>query len=43
MAAEDIKVPGSEEIIVRAGQLIDELHADSIDEAGLVSAGLGAH
>ena len=38
VAAEDIKVPGSEEIIVRSGQLIDELLADSIDEAGLVSA-----
>jgi DNA-directed RNA polymerase subunit beta' len=38
VAAEDIKVPGSEEIIVREGQLIDELLADSIDEAGLVSA-----
>ena len=38
VAAEDIKVPGSEEIIVRAGQLIDELLADAIDDAGLVSA-----
>ena len=38
VAAEDIKVPGSDEIIVRQGQLIDELLADSIDEAGLVSA-----
>ena len=38
VAAEDIKVPGSDEIIVREGQLIDELLADSIDEAGLVSA-----
>jgi DNA-directed RNA polymerase subunit beta' len=38
VAAEDIKVPGSEDIIVREGQLIDELLADSIDEAGLVSA-----
>jgi DNA-directed RNA polymerase subunit beta' len=38
VAAEDIKVPGSEEIIVREGQLIDELLADAIDEAGLVSA-----
>ena len=38
VAAEDIKVPGSDEIIVREGQLIYELLADSIDEAGLVSA-----
>ena len=38
VAAEDIKVPGSEEIIVREGQLIDELLADAIDEVGLVSA-----
>ena len=38
VAAEDIKVPGSDEIIVREGQLIDELMADSIHEAGLVSA-----
>ena len=38
VAAEDIKVPGSEQIIVRKGQLIDEMLADSIDEAGLVSA-----
>ena len=38
VAAEDIKVPGSEDIIVREGQLIDELLADLIDEAGLVSA-----
>ena len=38
VAAEDIKVPGSDEIIVAEGQLIDELLADAIDEAGLVSA-----
>ena len=38
VAAEDIKVPGSDEIIVGEGQLIDELVADAIDEAGLVSA-----
>ena len=38
VAAEDIKVPGSDEIIVSEGQLIDELLADAIDEAGLVSA-----
>ena len=38
VAAEDIQVPGSEQIIVRKGQLIDEMLADSIDEAGLVSA-----
>ena len=38
VAAEDIKVPGSDEIIVGEGQLIDELMADAIDEAGLVSA-----
>ncbi len=37
VAAEDIKVPGSEEIIATKGQLIDELIADSIHEAGLVS------
>jgi DNA-directed RNA polymerase subunit beta' len=38
VAAEDIMVPGSDEIIVGEGQLIDELMADAIDEAGLVSA-----
>ena len=38
VAAEDIKVPGSDEIIAGEGQLIDELMADAIDEAGLVSA-----
>jgi DNA-directed RNA polymerase subunit beta' len=38
VAAEDIKVPGSDEIIVGEGQLIDELMADAIDEASLVSA-----
>jgi len=38
VAAEDVKVPGSDDIIVGEGQLIDELMADAIDEAGLVSA-----
>ena len=38
VAAEDIMVPGTDEIIVGEGQLIDELMADAINEAGLVSA-----
>ncbi len=38
VAAEDILKPGSDEVIVAKGGLIDELIADAIDEAGLQSA-----
>ncbi len=37
-AAEDIMRPGTEEILVKEGQIIDELLADAIDESGLQSA-----
>ncbi|MFV1599208.1 MULTISPECIES: DNA-directed RNA polymerase subunit beta' [unclassified Phaeobacter] len=37
VAAEDIKKPGTEEIIVAAGQLIDERMADAVEEAGVQS------
>ncbi len=37
-AAEDIKKPGTEEILVKEGQIIDELLADAIDVSGLQSA-----
>lgn len=38
MAADDILRPGTDEVIVAKGQLIDELMADEIDEAGVASA-----
>ena len=38
VAAEDIKRPGTDEVLVAEGQLIDELMADAIDEAGVASA-----
>ncbi|MDO6725924.1 MAG: DNA-directed RNA polymerase subunit beta' [Cognatishimia sp.] len=38
VAAEDILRPGTEEIVVGAGQLIDELMADAVHEAGVASA-----
>ena len=38
VAAEDILKPGTDEVIVAKGGLIDELIADAIDEAGLQSA-----
>ena len=38
VAADDIVNPSSEEVIVRAGQLIDERMADAIEEAALPSA-----
>ncbi|KIC13547.1 DNA-directed RNA polymerase subunit beta' [Leisingera sp. ANG-Vp] len=37
VAADDIKRPGTEEIIVAAGQLIDERMADAVEEAGVQS------
>ncbi|MEW2912480.1 DNA-directed RNA polymerase subunit beta' [Leisingera sp. JC11] len=37
VAADDIKKPGTEEIIVAAGQLIDERMADAVEEAGVQS------
>ncbi|MGR3814344.1 MAG: DNA-directed RNA polymerase subunit beta' [Cognatishimia activa] len=38
VAADDILRPGTDEVIVAKGQLIDELMADEIDEAGVASA-----
>ncbi len=38
VAAADIVVPGGEEVITRAGELIDERQADRIDEEGVASA-----
>ena len=35
VAADDIKRPGTEEIIVAAGQLIDERMSDAVEEAGV--------
>jgi len=37
VAAEDIKRPGTEEILVAQGQLIDERMADTVEEAGVQS------
>ncbi|UWQ58048.1 DNA-directed RNA polymerase subunit beta' [Leisingera caerulea] len=37
VAADDIKRPGTEEIVVAAGQLIDERMADAVEEAGVQS------
>ncbi|MEX0369280.1 MAG: DNA-directed RNA polymerase subunit beta', partial [Tateyamaria sp.] len=37
VAADDIKRPGTDEIIVAAGQLIDERMADAVEEAGVQS------
>ncbi|MFY1709877.1 DNA-directed RNA polymerase subunit beta' [Tritonibacter mobilis] len=37
VAADDVKRPGTEEIVVAAGQLIDERMADAIEEAGVQS------
>ncbi|WP_424980172.1 DNA-directed RNA polymerase subunit beta' [Leisingera sp. S232] len=37
VAADDIKRPGTEEIIVAAGQLIDERMSDAVEEAGVQS------
>ncbi|OED48653.1 DNA-directed RNA polymerase subunit beta' [Rhodobacteraceae bacterium (ex Bugula neritina AB1)] len=37
VAADDIKRPGTEEIVVGAGQLIDERMADAVEEAGVQS------
>ncbi|WP_295048291.1 DNA-directed RNA polymerase subunit beta', partial [uncultured Paracoccus sp.] len=36
-AAEDVLVPGSDEIIVRLGELIDERKADAVEQAGVQS------
>ena len=38
VAADDILRPGSDEVLVAAGQLIDERMSDAIDEAGVQSA-----
>ena len=38
VAAEDLVRPGTDEVLVAKGQLIDEMMADAIDEAGLLSA-----
>ena len=38
VAAEDIFRPGTEDILVAKGELIDEIMADKIDEAGLQTA-----
>src|SRR5210317_2054178 len=38
VAAEDLVRPGTDEVLVAKGQLIDEMMADVIDEAGLLSA-----
>ena len=35
VAADDVLVPGSDEVIVAAGELIDERRADLIDQAGV--------
>ncbi len=37
VAADDVKRPGTEEVLVAAGQLIDERMADTIQEAGVQS------
>jgi DNA-directed RNA polymerase subunit beta' len=37
VAADDVMKPGSDEVIVAKGQLIDELMSDAIDEAGVQS------
>ncbi|RMC37370.1 DNA-directed RNA polymerase subunit beta' [Paracoccus alkanivorans] len=37
VAAEDVLVPGEDEIIVRAGDLIDERKADEIEQAGVLT------
>ncbi|MCG7626108.1 MULTISPECIES: DNA-directed RNA polymerase subunit beta' [unclassified Epibacterium] len=37
VAADDVKRPGTEEILVAAGQLIDERMADAIEDAGVQS------
>ena len=36
-AAEDVFVPGTEELIIAEGELIDERKADAVDEAGVLS------
>jgi DNA-directed RNA polymerase subunit beta' len=38
VAAEDILVPGQDEVIVARGELIDERTADLVDQAGVASA-----
>ena len=38
VAADDILVPGTEDVLVPAGSLIDERMSDAIDEAGVQSA-----
>ncbi|WP_055085573.1 DNA-directed RNA polymerase subunit beta' [Jannaschia donghaensis] len=36
-AADDVHVPGTDEVIVKAGEIIDERRADAIDTAGVAS------
>ncbi|MGB3317231.1 MAG: DNA-directed RNA polymerase subunit beta', partial [Albidovulum sp.] len=36
-SADDVLVPGSDEVIVRAGELIDERKADAVETAGVAS------
>ncbi len=38
VAAEDLLVPGTDEVVVGRGELIDERRADLIDQAGIASA-----
>ncbi len=38
VVADDIMMPGTEEVLIAAGSLIDERMADAIDEAGVASA-----
>jgi DNA-directed RNA polymerase subunit beta' len=38
VAAEDILVPGTEEVLVAKGEIVDERRADAIDTAGVASA-----
>jgi DNA-directed RNA polymerase subunit beta' len=37
VSADDVLKPGTEEIVLRAGQLIDERMADSVEDAGVAS------
>ena len=37
VTADDVLVPGTEDVIVKAGELIDERMADAIEDAGVIS------
>ncbi|MEX1663559.1 DNA-directed RNA polymerase subunit beta' [uncultured Thioclava sp.] len=37
VAADDVNVPGTDEVLVRAGELIDERKADAVEQAGVQS------